>query len=114
MTLFGVFLESDLIDESENTMSQSGDMSGIDWSKYDVQMWQRAKRHVWNKINIEDRENYKQRMKFPVHVPDMILINYLKEYALENNKDFNDVFNRPPDEVTEVYPVDFGGCAYLT
>ena len=70
-------------------------------------MWQRAKRYVWKDIDQTDREGYKQRMKFPVHVPDMILINYLKQYAIENNQQFNDVFDGPPDAVVDAYPEVF-------
>ena len=103
--ILNIFGNPKLIDESESTMSQSGDMKGIDWSKYDVQMWQRAKRYVWKDIQPErDREAYKQRMKFPVHVSDMLLINYLKEYAMEKDKEFSEVFDTPPSDVTEVYP----------
>ena len=71
-----IFAKPDLIEETEGAVMSSGDMKGINLVKIRCSNVEKSKRNCLEKITEEDRENYKQRMKFPVHVPDMILINY--------------------------------------
>lgn len=91
-----IFAKPHLIEETEGAVMSSGDMKGINLSHYDTEMWRRAKETVYKEITEDDDQHYQERMKNQIHIPDMLLINYLKELCSEDEsmENFDDVYKQ--------------------
>ena len=107
-----IFAKPHLIEVTEGSVMSSGDMKGINLSHYDTEMWRRAKETVWKEISETDDKHYQERMKNQIHIPDMLLINYLREKANESKgqMDFDSVYqDASSDEIDDlalVYPAN--------
>lgn len=102
------YSQPEMIDRTEEAVISSGDMKGIDLSRYDTELWRIAKNDVYHQIDGgQDEGRYSRRMRSPVHIIDMLLINYFLEVAKEEGKSFTEAFNDEADPIRESYPVDY-------
>jgi hypothetical protein len=107
-----IFVKPPLIEVTEGSVMSSGDMKGINLSHYDTEMWRRAKETVWKEITESEDKHYQERMKNQIHIPDMLLINYLREIANESkgSEDFDAVYRKASSnqiaDLAEVYPAN--------
>jgi hypothetical protein len=110
--IINVFGKPHLVEVTEGAVMSSGDMKGINLSHYDTEMWRRAKETVYKPITEGDDEHYQERMKNQIHIPDMLLINYLRELSTEMNEynDFDSIYREASNDGFEdlkvVYPAE--------
>ena len=105
-----VFGQPMQIEQTQKSVQSSGDMSGVELSRYDRKIWTEC-RDVSKEINPEDdHDHYSRRLRGALHIPDMILINYFMARASEDGENNTSVENylngkHVPDELKEVYPI---------
>ena len=101
-----VFGKPDLINETENAVMLSGDMTGTTMPLYDLEMW--ADVNLCSKaIDAGDKDHYKKRLRSQLHVPDMILLNYFRSIVSEdkdNMLDMNKLIKNGSKESNQIYP----------
>jgi hypothetical protein len=101
-----VFGKPDIIDETENAVMLSGDMTGTTMPLYDLEMW--ADVNLCSKaIDAGDKDHYKKRLRSQLHVPDMILLNYFRSIVSEDTKnelDMNTLTKNGSTESNQIYP----------
>jgi hypothetical protein len=106
-----IFGQPAQIEQTQKSVQSSGDMSGIELSRYDRILWTEC-HDVSKAINPdEDTEHYSRRMRGALHIPDMILINYFMAHAAETDNENSTVANYLngngiPNELLNVYPID--------
>jgi len=93
----------ELIAMAEKTVQTSGDMSGTELSKYDVNLWNDCK--ILHFPIDATSEHYSKRMRGQLHIPDMLLINYFLAHASENVESLNKYFQDGDAESNKIYPV---------
>ena len=104
-----VFGQPMQIEQTQQSVQSSGDMSGVELSRYDRNIWTECL-DVSKAIDPLDYEHYSRRMRGVLHIPDMILINYFMALVSENKSTDSTMqnylnANGVPEELTLVYPI---------
>jgi hypothetical protein len=97
------------IKETVNQVQQSGDMIGTNLPARDIRLFDEVKlltTDLTGEFPVDSKlhEARSTRLRSPLHVPDMIVINYLREKCNENEElDVSKMLENPPPELEKIF-----------
>ena len=100
----------EVIKETVLRVQQSGDMLGTNLPQRDVDLFEQVGllQYDLTDENMEMEEDIiarNRRLRSQLHIPDMIVINYLRELRNEGNQtEMSDLLENPPEALEEIFP----------
>lgn len=97
------------IKETVNQVQQSGDMIGTNLPARDIRLFDEVKLLTTDltvefTVDSKLHEARNTRLRSPLHIPDMIVINYLREKCNENEAlDVSKMLEEPPAELENIF-----------